>query len=74
MKSDPVMLGEDTDGMAARIQSFMDGEFPALSTETCWYCSKAGVEPGGRVLVGFEFSFPSSFPPGEEGGLLWPQA
>lgn len=68
------MLGEDTDGMAARTQSLIDGEFPALSTETCWCCSKAGVEPGGRVLVGFEFSFMSSFPPREEEGVLWPQA
>lgn len=50
------------------------GQFPALSTEKHWYCSKAGAEPGLGFLVGFGFSFMSFFPQRDEVGLLWPQA
>lgn len=35
VKSDPVMLGEDTHSMSAWVQSFIAGEFPVVGMETC---------------------------------------
>lgn len=55
-------------------RALLSGPFLARSTGTRCSCSREGAEPSVGFVLGFGFSFMSSFPHREEVGSLWPQA